>query len=51
LIVPAEATEREITALHQQMQGMLDRCRERAEALLTKHSAISTQPKKTERPG
>jgi lysophospholipid acyltransferase (LPLAT)-like uncharacterized protein len=43
LIVPAEATEREITALHQQMQGMLDRCRERAEALLTKHSAFSNQ--------
>jgi lysophospholipid acyltransferase (LPLAT)-like uncharacterized protein len=36
LVVPAEATEREIIALHQQMQAMLDRCREQAEAALTK---------------
>ena len=51
LRVPGEATEQEITALHQQMQAMLDRCRERAEAMLTKHSASSTQPKKIERFG
>jgi lysophospholipid acyltransferase (LPLAT)-like uncharacterized protein len=48
LRVPVEATEQEITALHQQMQAMLDRCREQAEAMLTKDPALSTEPKKTE---
>jgi lysophospholipid acyltransferase (LPLAT)-like uncharacterized protein len=51
LRVPPDATEQEIAALHQQMQTMLDRCREGAEAMLTKHSAFGTQPKKTERFG
>ena len=51
LHVPAEATEQEITDLHRQMQNMLDRCRERAEAMLTEHSAFGTQPKKTEQHG
>jgi lysophospholipid acyltransferase (LPLAT)-like uncharacterized protein len=35
LRVPAEAGEQEIIAFHQEMQAMLDRCRERAEAMLT----------------
>ncbi|HXB20726.1 MAG TPA: lysophospholipid acyltransferase family protein [Candidatus Solibacter sp.] len=39
LRVPAEATEQEMQALHQQMQAMLDRSRERAEAMLMEHSA------------
>jgi lysophospholipid acyltransferase (LPLAT)-like uncharacterized protein len=43
LRVPADATEQEITDLHQQMQAMLDRCRERAEAMLIMHSALNTQ--------
>jgi hypothetical protein len=45
LYVPAEATEEEMAAFHQQMQAMLDRCREQAEAMLTKqseeHSGVS----------
>jgi lysophospholipid acyltransferase (LPLAT)-like uncharacterized protein len=51
LRVPPDATEQEITALNQQMQTMLDRCRERAEAMLTKHSGFGTQSKKTEQFG
>jgi lysophospholipid acyltransferase (LPLAT)-like uncharacterized protein len=43
LHVPAEASEQEMAALHQQMQAMLDRCREQAEAMLKKQSAVSTQ--------
>ncbi|HEV2963825.1 MAG TPA: lysophospholipid acyltransferase family protein [Candidatus Angelobacter sp.] len=43
LHVPAEATEQEIAALHEQMQAMLDRCREQAEAMLKEHAAVSTQ--------
>jgi hypothetical protein len=43
LRVPAEATEEEMAAFHQQMQAMLDRCRERAEGMLgKKDSAVST---------
>lgn len=34
--VPAEATEEEMTVLHQQMQAALDRCREQAEGMLKK---------------
>lgn len=42
LHVPAQATEEEMTAFHEQMQAMLDRCREQAEAMLgKKHSAVS----------
>jgi lysophospholipid acyltransferase (LPLAT)-like uncharacterized protein len=43
LRVPVEATEQEITALHLQLQAMLDRCREQAEAMLTKHPALGTR--------
>jgi hypothetical protein len=43
LHVPEQATEQEMAALHQQMQAMLERCREQAEAMLKKQSAVGTQ--------
>ena len=43
LYVPAEATDEEMEALHQQMQAMLDRCREKAEEMLRKNAAVSNQ--------
>ena len=40
--VPADATEEQMTALHQQMQAMLEKCRLKAEeALSTQQSAFS----------
>ena len=42
MYVPADATEEQMTALHQQMQETLERCRLEAEkAFSTQHSALS----------
>jgi len=43
LYIPAQATDEQMAAFHQQMQAMLDRCRERAEAMLKKGSEASHQ--------